>query len=94
MLQDLERKHKERYPAAIHETDTSGHLRQLIYGDNDLLTGHEVVCFCTVVRKWKQKCASLKAYNDELDEAQCEEEATEYMRRRLVAGRFGALPAP
>ena len=94
MLEDLERKHKERYPAAIHETDAGGHLRRLIYGDNDPLTGHKVVRFRTVVHKWKRKCASLKAHNDKLDKAQCEEEATEYVRRRLVAGKFGALPAP
>ena len=53
MLEDLERKHKERYPAAIHETNAGGYLRRLIYGDNNLLTGHEVVHFRTVVRKWK-----------------------------------------
>ena len=53
MLEDLERKHKERYPATIHETDTGGHLHRLMYSDNDPLIGHEVVRFRTVVYKWK-----------------------------------------
>ena len=94
MLDDLERKHKAKYPAAIHETDAGGHLRQSIYGDNDSLTGHEVILFRAVVRKWKRKYASLKAHNDQLDEAQYEEDATTYVITKFLAGSFGALPAP
>ncbi len=93
ILDELERKHKAKYPAAIHETDAGFHLRQSIYGDNDALTGHEVILFRSVVRKWKRKYASLKAQND-LDEVQCEEDATTYVVAKIVAGRFGALPAP
>ncbi len=62
-------------------------------GKYDPLTGHEVILFHAVVRKWKRKYASLKAQND-LDEVQCEEDATTYMVAKIVAGRFGALPAP
>ena len=94
MLDELERKHKAKYPATIHGTDTGGHLRRSIYGDNDPLMGHEVMLFCAVVRKWKRKYALLKAHNNQLDEAQCKEDATTYVITKIVAGSFGALPAP
>ena len=94
ILDEIERKHNAKYPAAIHETDAGSHLCQTIYGDNDPLTGNEVILFRPVMHKWKRKYASLKACNDQLDEAQCEEDATTYVITKIVAGSFRALPAP
>ena len=52
VLATLEGKHKLKFPSAIHKSDQGGHLRRVCYGDDDTLTGVEVIRFRQAIAGW------------------------------------------
>ncbi|RPB18891.1 hypothetical protein L211DRAFT_853704 [Terfezia boudieri ATCC MYA-4762] len=63
VLADLEGKYKATFPNAIHESDAGGGLRVLYYGEEDELTGEQVVQFRAVVADYVMDLAARMAAN-------------------------------
>jgi hypothetical protein len=60
-LTDTEAKHKAAYPDAIHESDPGGKLRVFLYGEEDNLSGKQVIKFRTVVADYVADVAARTA---------------------------------
>jgi len=61
LLQTLEDKHKAAYPKAIHEKDDGRKLRVKCYGEEDGLSGKQVILFHKVVCNYLADIAARTA---------------------------------
>jgi len=65
LLETLEGKHKDAYPEAIHEGDPGGKLRAKCYGEEDGLSGKQVILFRQVVGDYLADVAARTAAGGE-----------------------------
>ena len=63
LLADIEAKHKALFPNAIHDHDQAGSLRVKCFGENDALTGKQVIKFHQVVADYLADLAAREAAN-------------------------------
>ncbi|KAF8418353.1 hypothetical protein EV426DRAFT_619907 [Tirmania nivea] len=99
VLATLEEKHKTAYPNAIHERDPGGQLQVLCYGDDDELSGKQVVRFRAVVADYIADLAAREEANPAaggvLTDAQMMRRAVRQVRRKINGGvTYAALDLP